>query len=250
MTEDSKTAWKLVPVEPTEDMTAAAQEAIDSPFYADIERVYRVMLAAAPVNASRSGEDDAVAILRTALETFASARNWHQGGPYDPNSASFVGVSAAIIALDAAAAATPRPSEPVEALREDIERLIAEARTEDKTFHHSYIVDDMRHFYPSDLPQRMADAFDAALATPGLAASRPTVGVPLDISTAPKDGTRILLIGHRGPNWDIGDWGGHGRYLGKTKGWEHCWGNGPNYLGEPTHWMPLPPTALTPIEGV
>ncbi|QRY69208.1 hypothetical protein JVX98_13385 [Ensifer sp. PDNC004] len=40
--------WKLVPVEPTEAMSAAAMRDFDTPFYADLERIYRSMVAAAP----------------------------------------------------------------------------------------------------------------------------------------------------------------------------------------------------------
>jgi len=37
----------VVPREPTQAMTQAAMDALDSPFYADLERVYRAMIAAA-----------------------------------------------------------------------------------------------------------------------------------------------------------------------------------------------------------
>lgn len=63
--------------------------------------------------------------------------------------------------ISSASQAAPRPSS------ELVAALVAEARAEDKTFHHSYIVDDMKHFYPSDLPRRMADAL--ALTTEGQA---------------------------------------------------------------------------------
>ena len=60
------------------------------------------------------------------------------------------------------------------------------------------------------------------------------------IETAPKDGTRVLLFGHRGNQVDIGDWGSHGRYLGKTKGYQQGWGDGSSYVATPTHWMAVP----------
>jgi len=39
--------YAVVPREPTQAMTQAAMDALDSPFYADLERVYRAMIAAA-----------------------------------------------------------------------------------------------------------------------------------------------------------------------------------------------------------
>jgi len=40
--------WKLVPIEPTDEMLDAAQDAVDDTFRLDIVRTYSAMLAAAP----------------------------------------------------------------------------------------------------------------------------------------------------------------------------------------------------------
>lgn len=61
-----------------------------------------------------------------------------------------------------------------------------------------------------------------------------------DISTAPKDGTRILLAGMPyGPTIRCGCWG-IGRYLGRKRGYEPGWTDTPGHTFHPTHWMPLP----------
>lgn len=60
-----------------------------------------------------------------------------------------------------------------------------------------------------------------------------------DIASAPRDGTRILVIGHRGAHSDIAEWG-NGRFLGRVKGYERGWRYIPGRTIEPTHWMPLP----------
>lgn len=72
------------------------------------------------------------------------------------------------------------------------------------------------------------------------------------IESAPRDGTRILLIGHRGDQIDIGEYGAHGRYLGKVQGYEVCWSTAPGYKVTPTHWRPLPapPSDAQAGEGV
>ncbi|MGG7581713.1 hypothetical protein [Rhizobium sp. Nf11,1] len=57
-----------------------------------------------------------------------------------------------------------------------------------------------------------------------------------DISTAPKDGTEVLL-GHPDGSIQIGRWNG-------SDGWDD--GNFDDHFRWPTHWMPLP---ATPIEG-
>jgi hypothetical protein len=67
-----------------------------------------------------------------------------------------------------------------------------------------------------------------------------------DIDTAPKDGTEILLFGHRGDRMDIGSWCGCGSYRSKTKlrpaHFDYAWGSaGTKLYPTPTHWMPLPP---------
>jgi hypothetical protein len=60
------------------------------------------------------------------------------------------------------------------------------------------------------------------------------------IESAPKDGTRLLLFGHRGDQIDIGDWGGHGRYLRREKTFEKAWGEAGVQYNRVTHWMPMP----------
>jgi hypothetical protein len=60
------------------------------------------------------------------------------------------------------------------------------------------------------------------------------------IDTAPKDGTRILLVGHRVREIDIGHWG-NGYYLGRKQGYRQTWVTNPGNMVRPTHWMPLPP---------
>lgn len=60
------------------------------------------------------------------------------------------------------------------------------------------------------------------------------------IETAPKDGTRVLAVGHRGSNIDVIEWG-NGRYLGRVKGYNQAWVNNPGVEVNPTHWQPLPP---------
>lgn len=61
-----------------------------------------------------------------------------------------------------------------------------------------------------------------------------------DISTAPRDGTRILAWGFPyGPSVRIVEWGS-GRYLGRKKGYEQGWSDHPGHTCEPTLWMPLP----------
>ncbi len=47
--------WLLVPKEPTEEMTSAAMGDFDTPFYADLERIYRSMVAAAPALTAQDG---------------------------------------------------------------------------------------------------------------------------------------------------------------------------------------------------
>lgn len=66
------------------------------------------------------------------------------------------------------------------------------------------------------------------------------------IETAPKDGTRVLLIGHRGAEADIGNWSMHGRYDRSTKRYGICWGCAGIAYVNPTHWMPLPPPPVQP----
>lgn len=65
-----------------------------------------------------------------------------------------------------------------------------------------------------------------------------------DISTAPKDGTEILLFGHRGDQIDIGSWCGCGHYRHKTKAraayFEKAWGSGGSMFVGVTDWQPLP----------
>lgn len=53
--------WVLVPVEPTEAMTQAAMDALDSPFYADLEAAYRAMIGAAPETPAASNPQSACA---------------------------------------------------------------------------------------------------------------------------------------------------------------------------------------------
>ena len=61
-----------------------------------------------------------------------------------------------------------------------------------------------------------------------------------DISTAPKDGTPILLAGApNGPVIRLGNWGS-GRYRGKRRGYEQTWVDLPGHGISPTHWMLLP----------
>lgn len=60
------------------------------------------------------------------------------------------------------------------------------------------------------------------------------------IESAPKDGTRILLFGHRGDQFDIGSWGPHGVYIRKTGTYEAAWGSGAKHYVGATHWQPLP----------
>ena len=59
------------------------------------------------------------------------------------------------------------------------------------------------------------------------------------IETAPKDGTKVLLVNRRG-NMAVGLWQGQELY----KGWWLMGGNRPNLFFNaphgPTHWMPLP----------
>ena len=65
-----------------------------------------------------------------------------------------------------------------------------------------------------------------------------------DISTAPKDGTRVLVAARgmveaaRWTNGGYGAWGWHNAYSEREDPWEG------NRL-DATHWMPLP----TPPEG-
>ena len=64
-----------------------------------------------------------------------------------------------------------------------------------------------------------------------------------DISTAPKDGTRLLL-------W-MREWAAPstGQYYGESSGWGMFW-DGAMYRFQPTHWMPLPaPPHSKEIEG-
>jgi hypothetical protein len=64
----------------------------------------------------------------------------------------------------------------------------------------------------------------------------PLFGTPLDIATAPKDGTRILIcLEHE--TWTVGSW--------DYRDDQRCWvddGYDPMpFILDPTHWMPLPP---------
>lgn len=52
-----------------------------------------------------------------------------------------------------------------------------------------------------------------------------------DISTAPKDGTRILVVGGMWDKPDIAAADGEWWAMRRREGWHGC----------PTHWMPLPP---------
>ena len=60
--------------------------------------------------------------------------------------------------------------------------------------------------------------------------------LPLDISTAPKDGTRILIC-LENETWTCGSW--------DYRDDQRCWvddGYDPMpFILNPTHWMPLPP---------
>lgn len=55
------------------------------------------------------------------------------------------------------------------------------------------------------------------------------------IDTAPKDGTKILVVNARWKSYDIARWSGD---LWKPQVEEHCHG-GPEPI-MPTHWMELP----------
>lgn len=73
--------WKLVPVEPTEAMSAAAMRDFDTPFYADLERIYRCMVAAVP-------ETDLIEVLRECEEYFddrADAEYFPDSAALHPN---------------------------------------------------------------------------------------------------------------------------------------------------------------------
>lgn len=70
-----------------------------------------------------------------------------------------------------------------------------------------------------------------------------------DISTAPKDGTRILVAGSPyGPAVKIAEWGS-GPYLGRVKGYKQCWTDQPGHEIFPTHWMHLPAPPALASEG-
>lgn len=63
-----------------------------------------------------------------------------------------------------------------------------------------------------------------------------------DISTAPKDGTEVLLFTNR---VEVGSWCGCGAYRPKTKErpayFEKAWGSaGTKFSPQPKFWMPLP----------
>jgi hypothetical protein len=60
------------------------------------------------------------------------------------------------------------------------------------------------------------------------------------IDEARKDGTRYLLIGHRGDQWDIGSFGGYGRYNYSTKKYDQAWGSGTSEYVGVTHFAKLP----------
>lgn len=65
------------------------------------------------------------------------------------------------------------------------------------------------------------------------------------IDTAPRDGTNILLVNHKG-NMAVGLWIGKGY----DTGWWLRGGNKPdtffNFHHGPSHWMPLPPAPDKP----
>lgn len=67
----------------------------------------------------------------------------------------------------------------------------------------------------------------------------------LPIETAPKDGTRVLLFMRRRDESaiDIGHWlvwSANMKRAGHKDGWVHY------VVGQPTHWMPLPPPPANP----
>ena len=78
-----------------------------------------------------------------------------------------------------------------------------------------------------------------------------------DISTAPKDGTKVLLYGiwageihwqNEEPTIDIGRWAGGKSGLAGDDWWELVTGDQYACWMRPTHWMPLP-TPPEPPQG-
>lgn len=117
--------------------------------------------------------------------------------------------------------ATPSPS--TDPLREDVRFLAAHVKVNaDKL--------------PSpDQARMVCDRILAGLVAP----STDTLDAWQPIETAPRDGTRILGIGHRGNMIDIIEWG-DGRYLGRKQGYRKAWVSGPGSEISPQFWMPLP----------
>ena len=65
------TEWKLVPVEPTEEMISAAQRDLDTPFFGDLEIAYETMIA----HTSDPTQDDAIALEIARALTEEANRN-------------------------------------------------------------------------------------------------------------------------------------------------------------------------------
>lgn len=207
MTEDSKTGWKLVPIEPTPEMYGAGGvqqfkcDVSGTPVREAVGMVYRAMLAAAPVNTS-TGEEKPVA--------FASEEQI-RALPKDPENEG----GAQYIPLRRGAAGkfqmplytTPRPaSELVTPLREEdrplvtlpqLDRDLPEWQQIVALFQRNGLAEPhtrLRDVLVNHLVwARYGEALDAALTqTSGMAASIPTAGVPEGWRMVPEDAVTHL----------------------------------------------------------
>lgn len=189
MTEDSKPAeWKLVPVAPTVAMPKAAGECFSRMLVthnggASGADYWRTMLAAAPV---RSGEEKPAAWRTDIFEQLSNGRLTR-------------------LVLDADEVtdpspdwkplyATPRPSELVAALREAEADKVALHQTIGRVWK-ALGIETYEQAGGKDISEIVAERCHAALATPGLAASRPTVGVTKPAGIPDDIAERVRAVG-------------------------------------------------------